>query len=249
MTALVSSTQTSACDAPVLLQVAGISKWYGEQQALADVSFEIKRGEILGLIGPNGSGKTTLLEAVAGLLPVDKGNVLWRSISVANAHRRDLIFYLPDGVRPWDGQRVIHVVEFFGAAFNISPRDLEEVIRSIGIAPVLGKRICALSKGFAQRVMLAVALLTPHPFLFMDEPLDGFDLRQARDIVKVMRRIAADGRTLLLAIHQLGDAERVCDRFVLLAEGRVCGSGSLDELRTQIGQSAAGLEDIFLALT
>jgi ABC-2 type transport system ATP-binding protein len=249
MTALVSSPQASACEAPPLLQVVGISKWYGEQQVLADVSFEIKRGEILGLIGPNGSGKTTLLEAVAGLLPVDEGDVLWRSIPVANAHRRDLIFYLPNGVRPWDGQRVIQVVEFFGATYNKSPRDLGEVIRFIGLASVLSKRICALSKGFAQRLMLALALLTPHPFLFMDEPIDGFDLRQARDIIRLMRRIAANGRTLLLAIHQLADAERVCDRFVLLADGHVCGSGSLDELRTQTGQSAAGLEGIFLALT
>jgi ABC-2 type transport system ATP-binding protein len=83
----------------------------------------------------------------------------------------------------------------------------------------------------------------------MDEPFDGFDLRQTRDIMNVLREVAGSGRTLVLAIHQLGDAARVCDRFVLLAEGRVRGVGTLSEFRAQIGQPAAALEDVFLALT
>jgi len=107
------SRPPSAQDAVALLQVAGITKWYGEQRALADVSFDIRHGEILGLIGPNGSGKTTLLETIAGLLPVDAGSVLWQRVSLPQHRRRDVVFYLPDGVRPWDGLRVIHVLEFF----------------------------------------------------------------------------------------------------------------------------------------
>jgi ABC-type multidrug transport system ATPase subunit len=97
--------------------------------------------------------------------------------------------------------------------------------------------------------MLALALLTPHPLLLMDEPFDGFDLRQTREIMAVLRGVAAGGRTLVLAIHQLGDAEKVCDRLVLLAEGRIRGVGTLAELRTQTGRPAAALEEIFLALT
>jgi ABC-2 type transport system ATP-binding protein len=81
----------------------------------------------------------------------------------------------------------------------------------------------------------------------MDEPFDGFDLRQTREIMGVLRRVASNGRTLVLAIHQLIDAERVCDRFVLLADGRLRGAGTLDELRERTGK--AGLEDVFLALT
>ncbi len=97
--------------------------------------------------------------------------------------------------------------------------------------------------------MLALALLTPHPLLLMDEPFDGFDLRQTREIMNVIREVAGSGRTLVLAIHQLIDAERVCDRFVLLADGRIRGVGTLDELRARTGKAAAGLEDVFLALT
>jgi ABC-2 type transport system ATP-binding protein len=238
-----------AQDAVAVLHVAGITKWYGEQRALADVSFDIRRGEILGLIGPNGSGKTTLLETVAGLLPVDAGRVLWQHSSLPQHRRRDVIFYLPDGVRPWDGQHVICVLKFFASAFGRCAAELDEVTRSVGLEQVLGKHVFALSKGYMRRLMLALALLTPHPVLLMDEPFDGFDIRQTREIMDLMRRVAAHGRTLTLAIHQLADAERVCDRFVLLADGQVCGVGSLDELRAHIDQATARLEDVFLALT
>jgi ABC-type multidrug transport system ATPase subunit len=97
--------------------------------------------------------------------------------------------------------------------------------------------------------MLALALITPQPLLLMDEPFDGFDLRQTREIMAVVRDVARNGRTLVLAIHQLIDAERVCDRFVLLADGRVCGVGTLAELRAQTAMASAGLEEVFLALT
>jgi ABC-2 type transport system ATP-binding protein len=230
------------------LQVAGITKWYGKQPALADVSFDIRCGEILGLIGPNGSGKTTLLEAIAGLLPVSVGNVLWRSSPLPQHRRRDVVFYLPDGVRPWDGQHVIRVLEFFASAFGRAV-EIDEVIRSVGLREVLSKHVYALSKGYARRLMLALALLTPHQVLLMDEPFDGFDIRQTREMMALMRRVAAHGRTFTLAIHQLVDAERVCDRFILLASGRVCGVGSLDDLRRSINQPTARLEDVFLALT
>jgi ABC-2 type transport system ATP-binding protein len=232
-----------------LLQVAGITKWYGEQRALADVSFDIRRGEILGLIGPNGSGKTTLLETVAGLQPVDAGSVLWQHSPLPQHRRREVVFYLPDGLRPWDGQHVIRVLEFFATAFGRRIADLEEATRSVGLEDVLGKHVCTLSKGYARRLTLALALLTPNPVLLMDEPFDGFDIRQTREIMTLMRPKAAHGRTFTLAIHQLADAERVCDRFVLLADGSVCGVGSLDDLRARIGQATARLEDVFLALT
>ena len=232
-----------------LLQVAGITKWYGDQQALADVSFDVRRGEILGLIGPNGSGKTTLLETISGLLPVDAGSVLWQRTSLPQHRRREVVFYLPDGLRPWDGQHVIRVLEFFTSAFGRPAADLDTAIRSVGLERVLGKHIAALSKGYARRLTLALALLTPHPVLLMDEPFDGFDIRQTREIMALMRRVAAHGRTFILAIHQITDAERVCDRFILLVEGRVCGIGSLDDLRARIGQATARLEDVFLALT
>ena len=97
--------------------------------------------------------------------------------------------------------------------------------------------------------LLALALIAPQALLLMDEPFDGFDLRQTREVMGVVREVARNGRALVLAIHQLIDAERVCDRFVLLADGRVRGIGTLADLRAQTGMPAGGLEDVFLALT
>src|SRR5215831_13463313 len=210
-----------------LMQVTGLAKRYGDQRALTDISFPVNAGEVLGLIGPNGAGKTTLMQAIAGTIATDDGQILWRGISLPLRRRREFLFYLPDGVRPWEDQYVARVIELFAAIYGRPDSVVAETIRSLGLASVLRKRIAELSKGYGRRLLLALALLTPHPLVMMDEPFDGFDLRQTRDVMGVLREVAASGRTLVLAIHQLGDAARVCDRFVLLAEGRVRGAGTL----------------------
>jgi ABC-2 type transport system ATP-binding protein len=233
---------------PALMDVAALTKRYGEQFALADIAFGIRRGEVLGIIGPNGAGKTTLLEGIAGLLPLDSGEVLWQGRPLLRAQRRNNIFYLPDGIRPYQDQYVVRVLAFFAGAYRSPRAHVARVIERLALTPVLQKRVRALSKGFGRRLMLALGLLTPQPVLIMDEPFDGFDLRQTRDVVHMLREFAASGRTLVLAIHQLADAERACDRFLLLAEGRVLAHGTLDELRNRTAQPRASLEDVFLAL-
>jgi ABC-2 type transport system ATP-binding protein len=240
---------TSIAPAPVLMQVASLSKRYGDQRALADISFTVNAGEVLGLIGPNGAGKTTLMQAIAGTLATDAGQILWRGTPLPLPRRREFLFYLPDGVRPWEDQYVARVIELFAAIYGRSQAFLAQTIHALGLAPVLRKRVVELSKGYARRLLLALALLTPQPLLLMDEPFDGFDLRQTRDVMSVLREVAGAGQTLVLAIHQLRDAARVCDRFVLLAEGRIRGVGTLAQLQAQAGKPAADLEDIFLALT
>jgi ABC-2 type transport system ATP-binding protein len=242
-------TESAVAHAPPLLRVAGLTKRYGDQHALAEVSFDVHAGEVLGLIGPNGAGKTTLLEALAGLIHIEAGEFMWCGAPTPSAERRGVMFYLPDGLRPWEDDVVMRVLTFFATVHGRTQREVAETVGSVGLAPVLRKRVHTLSKGFARRLMLALALLTPQPLLLMDEPFDGFDLRQTRDVMGLIRRVAASGRTLVLAIHQLGDAERVCDRFVLLADGAVRGAGTLEELRTQTRLAAASLEDVFLALT
>jgi ABC-2 type transport system ATP-binding protein len=232
-----------------LLRVHSISKQYADQMVLADVSFDVEAGQIIGIIGPNGAGKTTLLEAVAGILPIDQGDVRWLGRPLPPSHRRDAIFYLPDGVRPYQDQPVTRVLSFFADVYRRSADEITDTIQSVGLTPVLHKRVDSLSKGYGRRLMLALGLLTPQPLLLMDEPFDGFDLRQVREMVGVLRGEAAKGRTLVLAIHQLTDAERICDRFILLADGRVRGVGTLNDLRARTGNPIGNLEDIFLALT
>jgi ABC-type Na+ transport system ATPase subunit NatA len=123
------------------------------------------------------------------------------------------------------------------------------IVRNLYVArrPAASMEISGLSKCYGeQRALLDVSL---QPILLMDEPFDGFDLRQTREIMGVIRDSASHGRSFVLAIHQLVDAERICDRFVLLANGQVRGIGSMSELRVKTAKPSAGLEDIFLALT
>jgi ABC-type multidrug transport system ATPase subunit len=236
-------------DEQVLLRVDSINKRYADEVALADVAFDIQAGEIVGIIGPNGAGKTTLLEALAGILPAETNEVQWLGKTLPPWRRREVMFYLPDGVRPYQDQPVTRVLSFFVDVYRRSADETAGMIEALGLAPVLHKRVHSLSKGYGRRLLLAVGLLTPEPLLLMDEPFDGFDLRQVREISEVLRGEAASGRTLVLAIHQLMDAERVCDRFILLADGRVRGVGTLDDLRARAGHATGNLEDIFLALT
>jgi ABC-2 type transport system ATP-binding protein len=234
---------------PALLQIASLTKFYGEQLALEDVGLSVQAGEILGLIGPNGAGKTTLLEAIAGLLPVDSGEIRFRDQPLPAHRRREAIFYLPDGVRPYADQTAGQALALFAGGYRRSADEVSEVISTVGLRPVLVKRIHALSKGYNRRLIIALGFLTPHPILLMDEPFDGFDLRQSRDMMEVLRRVASGCRTLVLSIHQLRDAEQICDRFALLADGRIRGVGTLEELRGRANCPGGNLEDIFLALT
>jgi ABC-2 type transport system ATP-binding protein len=276
----------------LVLQVTGLTKRYGRLTALSDVSFVIRPGEVLGLIGPNGSGKTTLFECLGGVLPADGGRVLaLRPGSgqgdgrVLDAHERSAtMFYLPDGIAPWPTQTVRWALDFTvgffgtpvgppeggphvlnvgsGPSISSGPsraksrdgfsRTVTEVVRDLDLEPLLDSPIGTLSKGQRKRALLAIGLLTPQPVLLADEPFDGLDLRQSRDVARTLRAHATTGRTLVLSIHQITDAARVCDRFVLLSGGRVRGEGTFDELSEVAaahGAPAADLEEVFLALT
>lgn len=244
------SAELATGETPVSpLRVIDLTKRYGEERAIDHVTFSARSGEVLGIIGPNGAGKTTLLEVVVGLLPADSGEVLWNGELLPASQRRNTLFYLPDGVRPYRDESTSHVVSFFSAVYRRSKSRTADTIAAVGLRPVLQKRVGALSKGYNRRLLLALALLAPHPILLMDEPFDGFDLRQTREVADLLRSEAARGRTFILAVHQLVDAERVCDRLILLAGGRVRSVGTLAELRAQTSLPSGSLEDIFLALT
>jgi ABC-type multidrug transport system ATPase subunit len=240
---------------PLLLRIEALSRRFGALRALEDVTFTVRRGEVLGLIGPNGAGKTTLLECIAGLQPPDGGRLeVDAGRPLRPADRPALLYYVPDGIRPWPDQRVAWALDFTLGLFGGDASRREEVVASLGLRDLLRTRIGVLSKGQLKRVVLALGLLVPHPLLLCDEPFDGLDLRQTREVAAVLREQSRRGRTLLLSIHQIGDAARVCDRFVLLSGGRVRGEGALEELAALaagMAGAAAGqdLEEVFLALT
>jgi ABC-2 type transport system ATP-binding protein len=238
----------------LVVRVQNVTKRYARLLALKDVSFSIRPGEILGLIGPNGSGKTTLFECMAGVLPADAGFVSIDGRCVAPRDRSSLLFYLPDGIAPWPSRTVRWALDFVPGFFGgrAGMRDL--LVERFDLGPFLDSPIGLLSKGQRKRALLAAGLLTPQSILLADEPFDGMDLRQKREAAAALRAQAFGARTLFLSIHQIAEAARICDRFVLLSGGRVCGEGTLDELAALAAARTGSLpsrdlEEVFLALT
>ena len=237
-----------------LVRVSGLAKSYGRLTAIRDVAFSIRAGEILGVIGPNGAGKTTLLECVAGVQPADMGEFTFRNVLGKRHERSPILFYVADGITPWPNQSVRWAIDFtlgfFGGRRDLSP----EVMRDLDLEPLLRKTVAALSKGQRKRLLLAIALLAPQPVILIDEPFEGLDLRQSRELEQTLRKHVSAGRTLVVSIHQIADAARICDRFVLLSSGNLVAEGTLEELfqaaSRRLGHAPPrDFEEIFLALT
>jgi len=234
-----------------MLSVKNLSKHFGQLRALQDLSFEISERSIAGIIGPNGAGKTTLLLSMAGLLPTNGGTIYWNNEQTStNAQFRRVFFYVEDAVRPHALLSVEAVLSFYRCVFRRTQNYRDGLIDRLGLQSFLSARISELSKGAAKRFLIAIGLMSKQPVLMLDEPFDGLDLKQTMEFLPMLGETSAEGRTLVLSIHQLRDAERACDRFVLLNDGRLAGSGTLAELQTIAGCSqSSGLEQIFLALT
>jgi ABC-type multidrug transport system ATPase subunit len=234
-----------------LLAVRGVSKRFGPRTVLSEVGFSVFPGEVLGLIGPNGAGKTTLFECLAGLLPCESGAVQGADGRPVSRRRRSgTLFYTPDGIAPWPDQPVGALLSRFSELWGRAGR-VDELGDLLRLRPFWKAAVRSLSKGERRRFLLAVGLLAPVPLLLLDEPFDGLDLRQTREASDLLRAEARRGKSLFLSIHQLSDASRTCDRFVLLSAGRVAGEGTLDELRERAGiaPGEGDLEEVFLALT
>jgi ABC-2 type transport system ATP-binding protein len=234
-----------------VVRVTGLTKHYGRVTAIRDASFSIHMGEILGLVGPNGAGKTTLLECLAGVQPADAGTVAFPG---GGTSRQENLFYVPDGIAPWPEQPVRWAIDFSLGFFSGRRSAATDVIHDLQLGPLMKTKVGALSKGQRKRVLLALGLLAPQPVLVIDEPFEGLDLRQSREVQVVLRKHAAAGRTIFISIHQIADAARICDRFVLLSSAGVVAEGTLEELERLASSKAVlhapnDFEEIFLALT
>src|SRR5947209_550431 len=181
-----------------IISVDDLSKRFGAFWALRGASFSIRAGEILGLIGPNGSGKSTLFHCLAGIAPASLGSVRSGDTLIAPGDRKRILYFVPDGIRPWPDQTVGWVARYVGGIHGAPESLVDETLRTLSLDHLRGARLRELSKGEHRRVLLAIGLLTPQPLLMLDEPFDGLDLRQTRDVMAVLREAANRGRTLFL---------------------------------------------------
>ncbi|WP_405199607.1 gliding motility-associated ABC transporter ATP-binding subunit GldA [Christiangramia sp. LLG6405-1] len=223
------------------IQVNNISKSFGDQQALENISFEIGRGEIVGFLGPNGAGKSTLMKILTGYLSADSGEARINDFSL-DTHLADLqrsIGYLPEHNPLYTEMYVREYLQFHASIFSAPKDRIEEVIKLTGLSPEANKKIEQLSKGYRQRVGLAAALLHDPEVLILDEPTTGLDPNQLVEIRSLISSIGKDGKdgkrgkTVFLSTHIMREVEAICDRVIIISNGKIVADKYLKDLRNE----------------
>ena len=203
--------------------VQGVSKLYGVQKALNNISFEVRTGEIVGFIGPNGAGKSTMMKIITGFIPASSGNVSVNGLPVGddNPEVKKQIGYLPENNPLYPEMYVREYLGFVASIYRTgSPlrKQTDSIIELTGLAPEQNKKIGALSKGYRQRVGLAQALIHNPAVLILDEATTGLDPNQIIEIRNLIKE-AGKEKTVMLSTHIMQEVEAICDRVIIIDKG------------------------------
>ncbi len=218
-----------------MIQVENLKKHYGPTQALAGVSFEVPRGEVLGFVGPNGAGKTTTMKILTGFLYPDGGSARIGGLDVLEEplETRKLVGYLPESNPLYMEMSVLSYLRFAADIRGVERRfrkaAVDKVVKDCGLEGVSGKDIGELSKGYKQRVGLAQAMIHDPEVLILDEPTSGLDPNQIVEIRRLIKKIGQE-RTVILSTHYLQEVEATCDRVIIIHRGRIVADDKLDRL-------------------
>lgn len=213
------------------IEVNNISKSYGEQKALNEISFKIEKGEIVGFLGPNGAGKSTLMKILTTYLLADSGSAIVNGHDVVtNAKEvQRSIGYLPEHNPLYLDLYIREYLAFNADVYKVDKSRIEEVIQLTGLTPESHKKISQLSKGYRQRVGLANALLHNPDVLILDEPTTGLDPNQLIEIRNVIKNVGKD-KTVFLSTHIMQEVEAICDRVIIIDKGKIVADKKLDNL-------------------
>jgi ABC-2 type transport system ATP-binding protein len=215
------------------LVVENISKNYGDQKALDNISFSVKKGEIVGFLGPNGAGKSTLMKILTTYLKADSGTAVVNDFDVVLEQKnvQKSVGYLPEHNPLYLDLYVREYLSFNAEVYGVSKSRIEEVIVLTGLASESHKKIGALSKGYRQRVGLATALLHHPDVLILDEPTTGLDPNQLVEIRAIIKNIGKD-KTVFLSTHIMQEVEAICDRVIIIDKGKIVTDKKLNNLVT-----------------
>lgn len=220
------------------IRIENLTKKFGGQRAVDNISFEVKTGEILGFLGPNGAGKTTTMRMITNFITPSEGNIEvgGKSMDHSSEDIKKHIGYLPENNPLYHDMPVIDYLEFVAGLQGISrqniPMKVVEMIRITGLNAEKHKKIGELSKGFRQRVGLAQAMIHDPEILILDEPTSGLDPNQIVEIRKLIRELGRE-KTVILSTHILPEVEATCDRILIINNGKIVADGSADNLRKQ----------------
>ena len=216
------------------IEVQNISKSYGAQKALDQVSFSIKKGEIVGFLGPNGAGKSTLMKILTTFINADEGTatVNGNDINLAQKAVQQSVGYLPEHNPLYLDLYVREYLAFNADVYKVAKARIEEVIQLTGLTSESHKKIGQLSKGYRQRVGLATALLHNPDVLILDEPTTGLDPNQLVEIRNVIKNVGKD-KTVFLSTHIMQEVEAICDRVIIIDHGKIVTDKKLTKLVTE----------------
>lgn len=218
------------------IKIEKLTKHYGVQKAVDDISFEVKTGEILGFLGPNGAGKTTTMKIITGYIESDLGDVTIGGQSVKSGSTKGNIGYLPEHNPLYLEMPVMDYLGFCAAIQGMNkeavPMRVREMIRMCGLNDEKHKKIGELSKGYRQRVGLAQAMIHDPEILILDEPTTGLDPNQIVEIRELIKNIGRE-KTVILSTHILPEVEATCDRILIINKGKIVADGTAATLRKQ----------------
>jgi len=216
------------------IKVEGVSKYYGKQAALNEVSFEVKKGEVVGFLGPNGAGKSTMMKIITTYIPADQGKVTVSGFDVDEAPLkiRRRVGYLPESNPLYPEMYIREYLLFVAGMYGLKKKKkkVEEMISLVGLTPEKHKKIGELSKGYKQRVGLAQAMLHDPEVLILDEPTSGLDPNQLEDIRSLIVKIGKE-KSVLLSTHIMQEVEAICDRVIIIKEGRIVADDLTSSLK------------------
>ena len=223
------------------IKVERVTKYYGNQKALDDVSFEVKTGEIVGFLGPNGAGKSTMMKIITGFIPPSSGRVLLNGIETGcnDPEIRRKIGYLPEN-NPLYPEMYVREYLGFVASFYLKGRSrkkaVDDIIELTGLAPEKNKKIGSLSKGYRQRVGLAQALIHSPEILILDEATSGLDPNQIVEIRSLIKE-AGKEKTVLISTHIMQEVEAVCSRIIIIDKGTIVADDPREKIYSRIRQT------------
>lgn len=220
-----------------MINAVGLTKYYGQNCAVKDLTFNAKKGEILGFLGPNGAGKTTTMRILTGIMPPSSGTVTIGGFDVIDQSLevRRMVGYLPESVPLYQDMRVYDYLKFMGQLRKLDDLDahVEKVLEEVDMLERADSYISKLSKGMRQRVGLAQALIHEPEVLILDEPTIGLDPAQIIEVRKLIKQIGKE-KTIMLSTHILSEAQQICDRVLIINRGELVAEDSPENLQQKI---------------
>ncbi len=235
-----------------MIKVNGLTKYYGSKPAAKDISFEVKKGEVFGLLGTNGAGKSTTIKMLCGLLKPTRGSIRIGDIDLQRMplKAKSMMGYLPENPLIYDKLTGAETLELIGKLRKLSIDMIEQRVKyyadTLGLGEQIYHEVGTYSKGMRQKLAIAMTLIHDPEMILLDEPASGLDPRYTKLLKDWIKNLSANGRTVLLSTHIIEMAETLCDKIGIIDQGKMKAMGTVQEIQNSTGVN--NLEDAFIRL-